>query len=236
MYRGKITCYLILLVLLGACRKKDYDPNFLAYSYNFETGTQGWQSLFSDYPVGEEAGYQLAFEHTTLPSPLESNGKALKMHGNNHSDDLLMMLYKKIEGLKPKTSYAVTFNVQLASNAIKNGFGAGGSPDLSLGGGVISHEPENKTELVGNTYYYRPNFQVRLQSNLSNEICKVLGKIGANESSPEFKMINRNNLSDPLMITTNQNGEAWIIVGVDSGFEGITTLYYKSIAVRFVQK
>jgi hypothetical protein len=35
----------------------------------------------------------------------------------------------------------------------------------------------------------------------------------------------------PNAVTANQFGELWLLIGTDSGFEGITSLYYQSISV-----
>lgn len=34
------------------------------------------------------------------------------------------------------------------------------------------------------------------------------------------------------LVIKSENGDAWIIIGTDSGFEGKTTLYYSEIIVR----
>jgi hypothetical protein len=191
--------------------------------------------LFSDYPVGEESNYELSFEHVALPDPLDKSIKALKVSGINHSDDLLSVIYKKIDGLLPGVTYKVSCNMEFASNACISCAGVGGSPNLALGAGGISFTPANKIE-DGQVKYYRPNFSVKIQSGESNEVMKVMGKIGAGEGyNIPYKLLTLNNVSDPINLTTNTNGELWIIVGVDSGYEGQTTLYYKQITIYLNQ-
>jgi hypothetical protein len=36
----------------------------------------------------------------------------------------------------------------------------------------------------------------------------------------------------PLNIKSNSNGEIWLIIGTDSGFESTTTIYYNLIKVN----
>lgn len=203
----------------------------LNFSFDFNvSGQQEWKSFFSDYPVGEENFYELEFKYTELPEPLNKNIKSLKISGNNHSDDLLSVVYRKFEGLKPNTKYAVTFDLEVASNAPTNALGVGGSPDLAIGAGGINFEPKNTT--VDNTY--RPNFESRIQSGESNNVFKILGTIGVSDDiNTPFKLINRNNLDDPIKLTTNNKGELWLMIATDSGFEATTTLYYKSIIINF---
>lgn len=231
---GKINFLsIVILSSLISCNKKS---NTLSkeYIYDFNDSLQGWQVLFSDYPKGEEDFYELKFSHTTLPSPLNSSEKALKVSGNNHSDDLLSIIHKKIEGLLPNTRYSVSFNIDFASNTCIACIGVGGSPDLSLGAGGLPYLPMNSLD---NLNHYRPNFLVEIQGGRSNSVMKVLGKIGTNETitNPIFKLANRNNQADPLQLVTNSKGELWIMVGIDSGFEATTTLYYRKIKVTLTR-
>jgi hypothetical protein len=37
--------------------------------------------------------------------------------------------------------------------------------------------------------------------------------------------------TSPLNVRANQQGEIWLVIGTDSGFEGTTTIYYNFIQV-----
>jgi hypothetical protein len=37
----------------------------------------------------------------------------------------------------------------------------------------------------------------------------------------------------PFVATSNNAGELWLIVGTDSGYTGITTIYYTNVSVVF---
>ncbi len=229
----QISIMLTLFVLSVSCNNDD-DSNVplpVEFNFTFETGTENWNSFFSDYPVGEEEFYELAFDHTNLPSPLDENVKALRISGNNHSDDLFSAVYRKFEGLKANTDYKITFDIELASNAPKNAFGVGGSPDLALGAGGVDFLLQNT---VDDSNHYRPNFISKLQSGESNNILKVVGTIGVSDEIPTpFTLVNRNNLENPITLTSNDKGEIWLMIATDSGFEATTTLYYKSINIKF---
>lgn len=223
--------FLILPIFLFSCNKKN-ESFSKEYIFDFSESMHGWDVLFSDYPAGEENFYELSFEHTGLPSPLDNSTRALKVNGNNHSDDLLSCIYRKIDGLEANTRYDATFSIELASNACRNCFGAGGSPDLSLGAGGLSFVPANKTEMTGSVPYNRPNFPSELQSHRSNNTLKVMGTIGVGDGSlGPYEIKRLINSGDPITLTTNASGELWLLIGTDSGFEGITCLYYKKIMV-----
>lgn len=226
----KKAALIFLLLSFMSCKKNTAkDPK--EFIFDFQKGTYGWNVLFSDYPVGEDSFFELTFEYSWLPPPLDNSCRSFKISGNNHSDDLLSVIYRKIDGLLPNTKYAVSFNIELASKVSTNSVGAGGSPNISIGGGGVSEMPQNRIALTGSVNYYRPNFISSLQSNTSNESLKVLGRIGVSDTTTQFTLVNRNNLSEPISLTTNSKGELWVMIGTDSGFEGITTLYYKKISV-----
>jgi hypothetical protein len=63
----------------------------------------------------------------------------------------------------------------------------------------------------------------------------AIGHIGVSDTTTVYTLIRRNNFSDPIDVTTNEKGEFWVIIGTDSGFEGITTLYYNKITLTITQ-
>jgi hypothetical protein len=221
----------LLTTILLSCKKKN-EQSYKEYQFEFNETLQGWSVLFSDYPVGDENNFELKFEQARLPAPLDTSVKSIKVSGNNHSDDLLSMLYRKVDGLSPNTTYWVGFDIDLASNACKDCAGIGGSPNLCLGAGAISFPPQNRIS-SGPTPYYRPNFLSGIQGCQSNASLKVLGRIGVgNGLNIPYTLINLNNYENPIPVTTNSDGELWLLVGTDSGFEGITTIFYKKIKAR----
>lgn len=223
----KILLLLFISIALWSCDKDEENPK-KQFAYNFQNDKQGWEAFFSDYHVGGEENYELAFGHSHLPEPLDTTVPALMISGNNHSDDLVSMLYRKFDGLKANTTYAVTFNIDLASNAPSNSFGVGGAPDLALGVGGLSFAPASTTDDEG---LYRPNFISALQSRESNDNFKMIGTIGVGDDIFEFTLINRNNQGAPINIKTNDKGEMWLMIGTDSGYEGVTTLYFTKVTI-----
>jgi hypothetical protein len=108
----------------------------------------GWWGAFADYTVREEEFFELEFERTDLPEPLDADRKASKLSGTNRRDDLFMFLKKKVSGLEPNAIYGATFEVQFASNVADGLAGIGGSPGESvfvkIGASTI--EPEKMIE------------------------------------------------------------------------------------------
>ncbi|NOU20034.1 MAG: hypothetical protein HOO91_20950 [Bacteroidales bacterium] len=228
----KLAC--LFLPLLSSCTKDVEVKPIIEHTFTFNNGNENWVPFFSDYPVGKETSYELEFTNAFLPAPLDRNIKALKISGINHSDDLLSAICHKFDNLQPNIAYSIIFNIDIASNALIGGAGVGGDPNLSIGVGGINYLPTN---IIDNSNYYRPNFISKLQSGLSNEVFQIIGNIGVSSSYPTlFKIINRNNTDSPISITTNALGEFWLMIAIDSGYEGITTLYFKSINIEIDTK
>ena len=196
--------------------------------YTFSVDAEGWQGSFSDYAQEREDIYEFLFAHTTLPFPLNEDDGALLLSGNNHSDDLFMFIKRKIDGLKPNTEYALTFSVEFASNAADNMIGVGGAPGegVLVKAGAVSYEPERYLDSMG---WYRMNIDKGNQNNGGKDMV-VVGDFSndTNESIYALKTVDN---EEPFFATSNDNGELWVIVGTDSGFEATTSIYYNTIKI-----
>jgi len=231
----KTKCFFFALVqmfFLAACSSDDDAASSLVVDDSFDTSLQGWTGDFADYPTeaGDSLFYELDFGHTFLPEPLDKTKKAMMITGNNHSDDLFMFVKKKVSGLKPNQDYNITFDVEFASDAASNWFGVGGAPGESVyfGVGVTSEEPRKVDDQEG---YYRMNIK-KINQSQDGEEMKVIGNIANGTDLDEYVLVQR---TGTIQGRTNNKGEAWMIVGTDSGFEATTTLYYTYIRAAFEQ-
>lgn len=219
-----------LFIAFVSCKKDDSSipSGFISFTDNFDNDTQGWTSIFSDYPVGAESNYELNAGYAKLPTPLNTNDGALRITGINHSDDLFMGWKKRISGLLPNKSYRATFNFQIASNAPTGAVGVGGAPGESvfLGISITNTEPINQTTSLN---YYALNIQKGNQS-VSGADRTVIGNIANGTSQEIYVLLNK---SGTFNFTTDSNGAVWVMVSTDSGFEARTTLYYNFINVEF---
>lgn len=228
----RILLFFSALTLVSGCAM-DADPNAIflqPYDFNFSESPHGWACGFSDYPATREDSvfYELRYAHIDKPG----GGKAMMLSGNNHSDDLFMYMKKQVTGLSPNTLYTITFDVELASNAPKGSVGVGGSPGESvyLKVGAVSTEPGSTIE-DGN---YRMNIDKGNQATGGMDMI-VIGDISTPEGITDYTLINRSNLytaaDNPYQARSDTNGNLWLVVGTDSGFEGTTTLYYTRIVI-----
>lgn len=213
--------------LLQACSKdNDNKPQEVNFKDDFSTGRATWQAGFADYPPGNPT-YALSDSIAPLPSPLDVTKKGFRISGINRSDDLFMYLKKRID-VKPDTDYEVSFEVTLASDARTGGVGIGGAPgeSVGIGAGITLVEPVAELKENG---YLRMNIGKIQQCCTDGKDMKVMGNIANGADQYVYKSITR---SGKMTFKSDKSGKAWIIVGTDSGYEGLTTLYYQSIKVN----
>jgi hypothetical protein len=228
----KLILFLPLTFLLFSCNKDDENiityPETVELIYDFQNDNQSWEVDFADYPLGEEIFYELSYDFSNLPSPLNTNSGALKQSGNNHSDDLFMFIRRKISGLEPNTDYAISYEIQFASDVADGQFGVGGSPGegvtIKAGAGII------KPEKVNQSGFYQMNIDKNNQANSGSDMV-VIGDFSNDTNQNEYTLKNLV-ANDILTVSTNSSGELWLVVGTDSGFEATTTIYYNLIKVK----
>lgn len=226
-----IVFLLPLLSVFTGCSVDDEQPDDhrVTFTYEFSSGPEGWSGDFADYPAGEEEFYELNFEHSQLPDPLNLSDGALKLSGINHSDDLFMYVRKEVRGLIPNKEYRLNFWVEFASNVAEGQFGIGGSPGESvyIKAGAASAEPE---KYLDEEDWYRLNIDKGNQASGGDNMM-VLGNF-SNGTDKNVYTLKTLSTTAPIRITANSVGSLWLLFGVDSGFEGETTIYINRISVE----
>jgi hypothetical protein len=197
---------------------------------------EGWAFGFADYPLSQIYQYELTYGLAALPTPLDPRQIGLMISGNNHSDDLWMFVKKKIAGLKPNQKYELIFKVELASQYPENSVGIGGSPGASvyLKAGASLIEPDTTSGYTDSDFKIM-NIDKGNQANGGQDMI-LLGNIGIAGNNFTYTLIERNNVSNPFVIQTDSKGEIWVIVGTDSGFEGVTEIYFNNIDIQIIEK
>lgn len=226
-------CFLLVVfavLFLTSCSDDDDNQSSMMVSYNFDTDSEGWETDFADYPKVDESRYELDSKLSVLPEPLNKDDKALKLSGKNYSDDLFMYLKRKITGLDPNRRYNLTFNLKFATNAPSKTFGVGGSAGESvyIKAGASQIEPDKAVDSGGD---YRMNIKKGNQDSEGTDMFN-LGDF-SNGSDKEVYTLKTLTNKDPFSVQADKNGELWVIIGTDSGFEGTTTIYYTSISLKF---
>lgn len=209
--------------------------------YNFHHGVLGWTAGFADYPPNVGTDYELFAGIRYMPRKLTYVPKrGFYIQGHNRSDDLFMFFKRRLaaeDGVVANQTYRIEFIVKFASNAASGCSGIGGAPgeSVALKVGASSIEPLAVLQSNG---YLRMNIDKGNQSQ-GGAAASVAGNISngipCGQASPffPFALVERTH-QHTSAITSNANGELWLLVGTDSGFEGLTRLYFQSVRVRLV--
>lgn len=214
-------------ILAGTAAAKETTAG-LTFDFNQNDG--GFTPIFSDYPneQGVEEFYELRSGHEEVP--IAEAGKGLFLSGNNHSDDLFMGYYKDLSGLVPETEYQFTVRFQLATNVENDMIGIGGAPGESVfvKCGVASKEPENSLDSLN---HFCLNIDKGSQSTSGSDMI-VVGNLAKEEINRpgEYEF---NEIETKVIARTDKAGTAYLVIGTDSGFEGVTSFYLDDISVSW---
>ncbi len=206
--------------------------------FAFERGMLGFQALFADRPPGEDVFYELDYKYEPLPSPLGAR-RGLRLSGNNHSDDLAMLVKAPLRGLRANTIYRMEMALELASNVPAGCFGVGGSPGegLYLRLGASTQEPLALPSTVpGDNGWLRLNIDYGQQSQPGANAL-IVGTLSNSYSCDQgtvapWELKTLSTQGQALNMRTDAQGTLWVVAGSDSAFEGRTDWYLTALRVR----
>lgn len=195
----------------------------------------GWIGGFCDYPVDvSPLDWEMQAMPASLPPEL-GQGAGFMLQGHNHSDDMFMYVRRQFsaaEAVQAGTTYAVWIELDLATNAPAGAVGIGGAPGESVfvKVGASQTEPVPVADLDS---YWRLIVDKGAQSEGGNAAA-VIGNVAKSSTdwNYAYELKTLNNYLQPLIVTASTDGTLWIFAGTDSGFEGLTRLYYVRINVR----
>jgi len=209
--------------------KKPLQESELVYRHDFRNGADGWKAGFADMPLDHaENDYRLMHGVKSIPMEGQPESNGMLLSGMNRSDDLFMYLYRKLDtsaGIQPNTRYQITLEFDLAADAAKDSIGIGGSPGSSVyvKAGVVAQEPQTAIE----DGYYRMTLDKGNQASPGKDM-KVLGTVEKERPDTGYEW---KHFSTTVECISNAKGELYFIIGTDSGYEGLTSVYYSNIRI-----
>ena len=219
---------LLVACVSGASCTSTQEAAEAEFNFSFQGDAEGWTAGFADLPAGFAPSiYELDSGHRRLPEGLEGNG--LYIQGHNRSDDLFMFFKRQVGGLKADAEYTAVLYLDLATNVPEGLVGIGGSPGESVfvKTGASTVEPLAPEDDNG---YFRMNIDKGNQSK-GGQSMVVLGHVAHPEvTGEEYRIKSLDNSGSPVHVTADGEGRLWLIVGTDSGFEGLSAFYYARIA------
>lgn len=205
-------------------------------SFSFAEGAEGWTGDFADLPVDrtEKSDFRLEKGWGSIPTADKQSVNGFLLQGMNRSDDLFMFVKRPIgsvEGLQPQTSYQVDLSFDLGTDTSRGLMGIGGAPGeaVTVKAGVLNREPIpiRKEEAVP---YYRMNIDTGSQTKGGADM-QALGNLVKPQAEIEGYQLKP--FTANFKATTDENGQLWLILGTDSGYEGLTRIYFTHIQAKF---
>jgi hypothetical protein len=201
--------------------------------HNFHAGSHGWLPGFTDYYL-RTGDLRRVAEIRALPEEIDANRSAYFMQSMNRSDELFMFLKREVtseDGIEPNQLYTIQYDIRFASNAASGCVGVGGSPGESvyLKAGGSTDEPLAVLE----------NGDIRLSADKGRQAdsgrdAGVTGTIANGRTCDQHSQYVRlhRTYAHPHVVRTDDRASLWLLIGTDLGYEGLTGLYYESVAVR----
>lgn len=221
-----LTVPLFAAALLLGCQSEDDSRTPKSFDFDFSKSAIGWSGGRSDFST-QTAPENVTIDVANAPSPF--TGTTYLMTGINRSDDLFLFAKKQIGGLRANQRYQAQFTVQFLSNAPSGCFGVGGAPGeaVTLKAGMSAIEPLAIIDANGD---YTMNIDKGDQTQGGTQ-AQALGNIANGRECDGTSVYVSKTLrsTTPLTVTTDANGSAWLLVGLDSGFEAGSTVYYQDI-------
>ena len=206
------------------------------YSTTFSSGADLWNHGFSDYHDTNETPsdelYEFAGGIDDLPDSLHSNSKGYMIASMNRSDDMFMFLTRKLDssdGVQAETVYELDMEISFATCAGSGCAGVGGAPGEAVTVKAGASEIEPESAITGNDSYYEMNIDKGQQTSGGTDAA-VIGNVanGSDDCSGETWVVKTLQLQD-FYVKSNGDGNLWLVIGTDSGYEGFTELYFTEI-------
>ncbi len=240
-------CFALLPFVLVACNSSNDDevntpvePQIKQFRHDFSQDVDIWTAGFADYPVGEEAFYELdsnPMAEFSLVNQADLTPIGYQLSGNNHSSDLFMYIKTSMTELDPGVTYSVHYELELAVNYGPGCFGIGGAPGESvwLKTGIANEEP---IAIIAEKQppYYLMNWSIGGQSNDGDDAI-VIGNYTSEDvecAGEGYALVTHNNEDKPFVFTNDDSTDAWLLIGLDSGFEGKTTTYLTKYNIELI--
>jgi len=194
--------------------------------FDFAQSDHGFVAGFSDFStIADPTIYQFSHSWQARPNNL-GGAPALFISGINRSDDLFMFWKKRITGLPPNTSVTLTMELELASLYSEGMIGIGGSPALAVAvkAGAVPFEPDTVVDTSQNLVIMNLD---KGNQGVGGADMTVIGNVAKpDDGNSNYVLITRHQHGRHMTVSTAADGSLWLIFGTDSGFEGLTALYY----------
>ena len=196
---------------------------------DFSAWMNRWTGAASDY-IAATAPSEVVFRMEELPAPADGHGVLIA--GRNHSADLFLDIKPHFEGLRPVTNDQMAFTLHYVSDAPKGCLGPGGAPGESVWMKVGASFMEPRTVVLDGSY--TTNFDHGVQAGDGHDMVVVGNLATSGTDCGKRRFEEKTGAGTLRSVRTDGSGGLWLIVGMDSGYEGAGLVYLRSLSVKAI--
>ena len=227
---------IVLLLFVGGCSNDMEDQVGLLTAFDFESGDQQWNGGISDYPVGyEDSIYFLMSTDKVNNGSFLDESSVLNVSGENPHGDLFYYFHRKVTGLIPNKRYKLDFEFLVYAQVLEKPEKLS-SEELYLKVGAVNYEPELTKVLWRNSLQYQMLNIDKGESNSEGGSDMInIGSI-KDFTSEIPEVVSGNTFDLNFEAESNNKGEIWILIGVDSGIKSNLTFGMEALNVYYRER
>lgn len=222
----------VLLIALPACLDTSAPRQTITLDFDMTVVGENWVAEAADFDVGREADVQLVGELRSLPAPLDPARLGIYLAGTNLSDDLFIFTKKLFAGLAPNETYTVSMAVEIASD-IHADCNVGTGPLVWIKAGAMGTEPR----AVQSAGRWITNFDRGDQDQRGEftQLGDIRNTIAGCPASGTWGIKGTVLQPQTHQLTTDAEGNFWIWLGTESGFESRHELFFDGFRLQLTR-
>ncbi|TPX69594.1 hypothetical protein SpCBS45565_g02313 [Spizellomyces sp. 'palustris'] len=199
----------------------------------------GWTPVYADY-IGHMKSRFVNKPVTVADASAANTKTGYFVEGNNNSDDLFMGLMREVTGLAPNQHYKMDWNINMTSPFGDDCFGVGGSPGgsnyVKIGGATAKPVVVQTRTASGDFWTFAAPFDHGHQADDGKDMSTVsnISVPGQACEGTSFGPVPTIRDLRNKPVKTDAKGSLWAVVGIDSGFEGVTGVYWQQIGIELI--
>jgi hypothetical protein len=227
----KVTCLVVVslfsLIVIISCSNKDFVVSAIkTATSNFESNSDTiWTGGVAGYPATVSLdNIRFSAVINTLPTGLDTTEYALHVYSRNLTGAMFTYVKRKLGGLAKNTSYEVAYEIDLATNYPEN-IPAGNAVFLKAGASSVEPGADaSRTFNLDKGDGASGGNQMVLLGNVSNELSRAT-----------YVNTRKTSSGKPIVVQSDEHGDIWLCVGIESLYAGATDLYFHRITATINQ-
>lgn len=240
---GTLMKYLVLvlfILLIGCSSDMDSEVDILT-SFDFESGNQQWEGGYSDFPIdyADSINFKMNTDYIenafTMADTKEGLSSGINVQADNPHGDLFYYFSRKIIGMSSNQTYQLDFEFLVYAQLIDQPEKLS-SNELYLKLGAVNYEPQLEEVVWSNNQEYKTLNVEKGELNSDGGVDMLnVGSI-KDFTSEVPEIISGNTFDTNFEVKANDDGEIWILIGVDSGIRSQLTFGMEALTVYYRKK